>query len=44
MTHPTSREIPIEPSHTALLFVDVGPFARLRQLVWSAACVLGPPS
>ena len=23
MTHPTSREIPIEPAHTALLYVDV---------------------
>jgi len=23
MTHPSSREIPIEPAHTALLFVDV---------------------
>lgn len=23
MTHPTSRDIPIEPGHTALLFVDV---------------------
>jgi ureidoacrylate peracid hydrolase len=26
LTHPTSREIPIEPAHTALLFVDVQNF------------------
>jgi class 3 adenylate cyclase len=29
LSHPTSREIPVEPAHTALLFVDVQNYNRL---------------
>ena len=31
MTHPSSREIPIEPAHTALLFVDVQKYNCTRE-------------